>query len=162
MNDLYNKYKKVTFIYVALVLIKIELEYFHNSYPIIKFVFLKNNKYNFALLKRIFYIFLFISGFHFSGASQVKSTFVSDNEVKTVKFYPNPAISLINFEFQKGYGKSYNLLIFNFIGKKVIDLKPTAEKITVPLTDFYRGVYIFQLLDAKGNIVESGKFQVVK
>lgn len=82
--------------------------------------------------------------------------------MKPVKFYPNPAVSLINFEFQKGYDKSYNLLIFNFIGKKVIDLKPTEEKITVPLTDFYRGVYIFQLRDAKGNIVESGKFQVIK
>jgi Secretion system C-terminal sorting domain len=113
-------------------------------------------------LKRIFYIFIFIAGFHFSTAAQVKSSFVSDNEVKTVKFYPNPAVSLINFEFKKGYDKSYNLLIFNFIGKKVIDLKPTEEKITVPLTDFYRGVYIFQLRDAKGNIVESGKFQVVK
>ena len=43
-----------------------------------------------------------------------------------------------------------------------MDLKPAEEKITVPLTDFYRGVYIFQLRDAKGNIVESGKFQVVK
>lgn len=113
-------------------------------------------------MKRIFYIFLFIGGLHFSSAAQVKSTFISDNEVKTVKFYPNPAVSLINFEFLKDYNKSYNLLIFNFIGKKVFDLKPTEEKITVPLTDFYRGVYIFQLRDAKGNIVESGKFQVIK
>ena len=113
-------------------------------------------------MKRIFYIFLFITVFHFSSTAQVKSTFISDNEVKTVKFYPNPAVSLINFEFQKGYDKSYNLLIFNFIGQKVVDLKPTEEKVTVPLTDFYRGVYIFQLRDAKGNIVESGKFQVIK
>ena len=113
-------------------------------------------------MKRIFYIFLFIGGLHFSSVAQVKSTFIGDNEVKTVKFYPNPAVSLINFEFLKGYNNSYNLLIFNFIGKKVFDLKPTEEKITVPLTDFYRGVYIFQLRDAKGNIVESGKFQVIK
>jgi Secretion system C-terminal sorting domain len=113
-------------------------------------------------LKRIFYIFLFIGGLHFSSAAQVKSTFISENDVKTLKFYPNPAVGFINFEFQKSYDKSYNLLIFNFIGKKVIDLKPAEEKITVPLTDFYRGVYIFQLRDAKGNIVESGKFQVVK
>lgn len=87
---------------------------------------------------------------------------MSDGEVKTVKFYPNPAVSFINFEFQKAYDKSYSLLIFNFIGKKVIDLRPTEEKITVSLTDFYRGVYIFQLRDGKGNIVESGKFQVIK
>jgi hypothetical protein len=113
-------------------------------------------------LKRIFYIFIFIAGFHFSSNAQVKSTFINTSDVKTVRFYPNPAVSFINFEFQKDSYKSYNLLIFNFIGKKVIELKPSAEKITVPLTDFYRGVYIFQLRDAKGNIVESGKFQVVK
>jgi hypothetical protein len=113
-------------------------------------------------LKRIFYIFIFIAGLHFSSAGQVKSTFINDDAIKTVKFYPNPAVGSINFEFQKNYDKTYSLLIFNFIGKKVIDLKPSEEKITVPLTDFYRGVYIFQLRDAKGNIVESGKFQVVK
>jgi hypothetical protein len=113
-------------------------------------------------LKKIFYIFLFIAGFHFSSSAQVKSTFISDNEVKALKFYPNPAVGSINFEFQQAYDKSYSLLIFNFIGKKVIDLKPTEKKVTVSLTDFYRGVYIFQLRDGKGNIVESGKFQVVK
>ena len=113
-------------------------------------------------MKKIFYIFLFIAGFQFSSTAQVKSAFVGDTEVKTLKYYPNPAVSSINFEFQQAYDKSYSLLIFNFIGKKVIDLKPMEKKVTVSLTDFYRGVYIFQLRDAKGNIVESGKFQVVR
>jgi hypothetical protein len=113
-------------------------------------------------LKKIFYIFLLIGGFHFSSTAQVRSSFISDNEVKIVKFYPNPAVGAINFEFQTTIDKSYTLLIFNFIGKKVMDLKPSDKKIMIPLTDFYRGVYIFQLRDAKGNIVESGKFQVVK
>ena len=85
-----------------------------------------------------------------------------DDGVKTVKFYPNPAVSFINFEFKKDYDKSYTLLIYNFIGKKMTELKPTEQKITVPLTEYYRGVYIFQLRDAQGNVVESGKFQVVK
>jgi hypothetical protein len=44
----------------------------------------------------------------------------------------------------------------------VEDLKVTDQKITVSLTDFYRGVYVFQLRDKQGNIIESGKFQVVK
>jgi hypothetical protein len=113
-------------------------------------------------LKRIFYIFILIIGFHFSSAAQVKSTFISDDGVKTVKFYPNPAASFINFEFKKDYDKTYTLLIYNFIGKKMTELKPTEQKITVPLTEYYRGVYIFQVRDAQGNIVESGKFQVVK
>ncbi|HXR83611.1 MAG TPA: T9SS type A sorting domain-containing protein [Hanamia sp.] len=82
--------------------------------------------------------------------------------MKTVKFYPNPAVSFINFEFSKNYDNSYSLLIFNFIGKKIEDLQVTGQKMSVSLTDFYRGVYIFQLRDKQGTIVESGKFQVVK
>jgi len=113
-------------------------------------------------LKRIFYIFIFIAGFHLSSTAQVKSTFINDEGVQTVKFYPNPASSFINFEFTKVYNKSYSLLIYNFIGKKMTELKPTDQKITVPLTEYYRGVYIFQLRDAQGNVVESGKFQVIK
>ncbi len=127
--------------------------------PILKVVTLSKIR---RILKRIFYIFIFIAGFHFSSVAQVKSTFINDDEVRTVKFYPNPAASFINFEFKKDYDKSYTLLIYNFIGKKMADLKPSEQKITVPLTEYYRGVYIFQLRDAQGNVVESGKFQVVK
>lgn len=87
---------------------------------------------------------------------------MANDLVKTVKFYPNPATSFINFQFSENYNDSYTLVIFNFIGKKVEDLKVTDQKITVSLTDFYRGVYIFQLRDKQGNIIESGKFQVVK
>jgi hypothetical protein len=99
-------------------------------------------------------------GLQISSDAQVKH--LSNDAVKTVKFYPNPATSFINFEFAESYDDSYTLVIFNFIGKKVEDLKVTDQKITVSLTDFYRGVYIFQLRDKLGNIIESGKFQVVK
>lgn len=113
-------------------------------------------------MKKIFYILILIAGFNFSSNAQVKSTFIVSDAVKTIKFYPNPAVSFINFEFEKNYDKSYTLFIYNFIGKKVVELKISEKKITVPLTDFYRGVYIFQFRDNQGNIVESGKFQVAK
>jgi len=111
-------------------------------------------------LKKIFYILIFIVGLQTSSNAQAKR--VVNDVVKTVKFYPNPASSFINFEFTESYNDSYTLVIFNFIGKKVEDLKVTDQKITISLTDFYRGVYIFQLRDKQGNIIESGKFQVVK
>ncbi|MEO7119961.1 MAG: T9SS type A sorting domain-containing protein [Ginsengibacter sp.] len=113
-------------------------------------------------MKRIFYILILIVGSHFTSAAQVKSSFITDNTVQVVKFYPNPASNFINFEFVKSQDKPYTLLIYNFIGKKMVELKPTEEKTSIDLTEFYRGVYIFQLRDAQGNIVESGKFQVVK
>jgi hypothetical protein len=79
-----------------------------------------------------------------------------------VKFYPNPATSIITFDFQRGYDKSFNLQIFNFIGKKVQEINNVTPKTTVNLNDFYRGIYIFQLKDKNGKVVDSGKFQVSK
>ena len=111
-------------------------------------------------MKKIFYIITFTLGLQASSDAQVKH--IVADAVKTVKFYPNPASSFINFEFTENYNDSYTIVIFNFIGKKVEDLKVTDQKITVSLTDFYRGVYVFQLRDKQGNIIESGKFQVVK
>jgi hypothetical protein len=111
-------------------------------------------------LKRISSIFILIIGLQTSGNAQVKH--IANDVVKTVKFYPNPASSFINFEFGENYNDSYTLVIFNFIGKKVEDLKVADQKITVSLTNFYRGIYIFQLRDKQGNITESGKFQVIK
>ena len=113
-------------------------------------------------MKRIFYILFFIGGFYFSSSAQVKSSVSGSTVGKTVKLYPNPAVSFINFEFSKAYDQSYSLQVYNFIGKKVADVKPTEKKISLALTEYYRGVYIFQLRDKQGNIVEAGKFQVVK
>ncbi|MEO8854279.1 MAG: T9SS type A sorting domain-containing protein [Ginsengibacter sp.] len=112
-------------------------------------------------MKRILYIITFIAGFQFSSTAQVKpETYFS--ATKIVKYYPNPASSYINFEFSANYNSSYTLTIYNFIGKKIEDVKVNEQKITILLTDYYRGLYIYQLRDKKGNILESGKFQVSK
>lgn len=81
---------------------------------------------------------------------------------RIIKFYPNPATSFINFDFQKDYNKTFNFQIFNFLGKKVFELNNVTAKTIVNLNDFYRGIYIFQLRDKNNKIVDSGKFQVSK
>ena len=48
------------------------------------------------------------------------------------------------------------------MGKKVYELTNTTQRISVSLTNFYRGIYIYQLRDKTGKIIESGKFQIVK
>ncbi|MEO6869590.1 MAG: T9SS type A sorting domain-containing protein [Ginsengibacter sp.] len=101
-----------------------------------------------------------MAGFNLGSQAQVRSTFNPD-AIKSVKFYPNPAISNINFEFAKDYNKSYSLVVYNFIGKKVAEFPASGSKITFSVSDLYRGVYIFQLRDPLNNVVESGKFQVV-
>jgi|HubBroStandDraft_1064217.scaffolds.fasta_scaffold1435864_1 hypothetical protein len=85
-------------------------------------------------------------------------------ETRHVKFYPNPATSLINFEFQKANNSyaGFSFQVFNFLGKKVYEITNVNQKTTISLADFPRGIYIFQLKDQEGRIIESDRFQVVK
>ena len=113
---------------------------------------------------KIFYPLIATLILSFSAKSQERNPVPTDQEASTriIKFYPNPATSIINFDFQKGYDKSYNFQIFNFLGKKVFEVTNVTPKTIVNLTDFYRGVYIFQLKDKSGKMIDSGKFQVSK
>lgn len=79
-----------------------------------------------------------------------------------LKFYPNPATTFINFEFQKKFDRTYNLVIYNFLGKKVVEVSALNTTNQIDLSDFTRGVYIFQLRDKNGRVIESGKFHVSK
>jgi hypothetical protein len=79
-----------------------------------------------------------------------------------VKLYPNPATSFINFELGDNAGKGYTLQLYNFMGRKLQEQVNAPERLTINLTDFPRGVYIYQLRDKGGRIIESGKFQVSK
>ncbi|TDH27874.1 T9SS type A sorting domain-containing protein [Segetibacter sp. 3557_3] len=108
---------------------------------------------------------LFLIMFCTSARAQVPKTSAlnpMDFHEKVLKFYPNPAVSSINFEFQKTINKDYTLQVYNFVGKKVYEVTAVGQKTNISLTDFYRGVYIFQLRDKSGRIIESGKFQVAK
>lgn len=78
-----------------------------------------------------------------------------------MRFYPNPAVSVVTFDFQKGFEKGYSLQVYNFPqGKKVYEAKNMAQRTTINLAEFNRGMYIYQLRDRNGRMVESGKFQV--
>jgi hypothetical protein len=97
------------------------------------------------------------------GAFAQERSAIPQHEQVKVKFYPNPATSVINFEFTKSNpDATYSLQVFNFIGKKVAEINVSNNKTSVSLDNYFRGVYIFQLRDKTGRIVESGKFQVVK
>ncbi len=108
-------------------------------------------------MKRIFYIFIFLIGIQFSASAQVKSTSVS--VTKIIKFYPNPATVGINFEFQTGYDKSYTIQLFNFMGKKVYEITNPAQRTYLSLSSFYRGVYIYQLRDRNGKLLNRTSFK---
>ena len=116
--------------------------------------------FNFTEVKRIFIITLLLISTAFASEAQSRSYTVAPPEI--LKFYPNPASAFINFEFQKSYDRSHTLQIYNFMGKKVQELRNSPSRITLRLDEFYRGIYIFQLRDKNGRILESGRFQVIK
>jgi hypothetical protein len=107
---------------------------------------------------------LMVCGSFTTDYSLVNNSFGSvDSPTKVQKFYPNPATQFIQFEFDKSVDKSYTLEIYNFIGRKMSSSIVTEAKLTVYFNDaYYRGLYIFQLRDRSGRIIESGKFQVIR
>lgn len=81
---------------------------------------------------------------------------------RIVKFYPNPAVTFIKFEVQKNVDKGLTLQVINFIGRQVYEAKNINTTTTLDLSTYSRGVYIYQLKDQSGKVLESGKFQVSK
>ena len=119
---------------------------------------------NFTILKKIYFILILLIGFNlgvFAQAKLPKSNAV-ETTVKLIKFYPNPANSVINFDFQKDYKNNYTIQIFNLLGKKIMEIKNITPRTSINLASCYRGMYIFKLNNANGAIVESGKFQIIK
>ncbi len=117
----------------------------------------------FTQLKYFLTISIFLSGLVFTSFAQNKNTGSSvEPSAKLIKFYPNPASTAINFEFIRGYDKSFTLQLFNFMGKKVLDINSLSQTTNLSLSNLYRGVYIFRLSDKNGNVIDSGKFQIVK
>ena len=83
-----------------------------------------------------------------------------DQTPRISRCYPNPASSQIQFNLRKPTGSVLRLCVYNFLGRKVADLSRVGSSVRLDLAGFTRGIYIFQLLDAQGRVVESGKFQV--
>ena len=111
---------------------------------------------------RIFYIILSIILLTTTQARSQARGPMPDPEPKIVKFYPNPAISYITFEVKKEANKNYTIVIFNFLGKKVKEISDPPSKTIVNLSDLPRGIYIFQLKDSTGRVIDSSTFQINK
>ena len=112
-------------------------------------------------MKKIVYILILLIGINFTSFAQAKPA-QGEPIAKLIKPYPIPASTSINFDFLYGYDKSFSLEIYNFMGKKVSEVTKLLPRTILSLEDFYRGIYVYQLRDKDGKIIESGKFQVVK
>jgi hypothetical protein len=114
-------------------------------------------------MKKIYFIFFVALFVAVSGFTTTDGKLVGETQVRTVQCYPNPATSFVNFEFPTEVEKmNYSLSIYSFIGKKMNEYNVSSTKILLTLENYTRGLYIFQLKDKAGNLIESGKFQVIK
>ncbi|MCW3119818.1 MAG: hypothetical protein JWM28_3900 [Chitinophagaceae bacterium] len=113
-------------------------------------------------MKRLLLILLFIVLLSKVSLAQPQVNPLTGIPERIMKFYPNPATSFINFDFQKGYDKGYSIQVYNFLGKQVSEVKNVSPKTTLNISDYNRGIYIYQLKDNNGKVIESGKFQVTK
>lgn len=113
-------------------------------------------------MKKLYFLFLIVTVVFISSFIICPAGDGTTDQVRIMQVYPNPATSVIYFEILHNSEKGYILYIYNFIGKKVNEFAISSSKITVPLDSYYRGLYVYQLRDKSGNIVESGKFQVMK
>jgi len=112
-------------------------------------------------LKRLLLITSFILSISTFSLGQGKAGPVADAG-PIVRFYPNPATTFVNFDVQNISDKGFSIQVFNFLGRKMFESANIAQNTRLNLTDFNRGVYIYQLRDRSGRVVESGKFQVSK
>lgn len=82
---------------------------------------------------------------------------------KILKVYPVPATTQINFQVKHHINdNTYEIIVYNFLGKTVDKITGFTDRETLSLKDYYSGIYIYQLRDKSGHLIESGKFNVVK
>ena len=117
-------------------------------------------KYCTFVMKKIYFIILLLV-FTLGTKAAMSDAVNGDGNIKITRFYPNPANSYISFEF-RNISEVCSIQIYNFLGKKVYAQTITGNKITIPLDNLYRGLYIYQIKDVLGNTEESGKFQIVR
>ena len=114
-------------------------------------------------MKHLISVILLVVLVVFVSSFAIKNNDLSNTNAKITRIYPNPATSYIIFEFDKSIDRNYSLQIFTFFGKKMTEIRLSDNKLNIPLDDSYtRGLYIYQLQDLSGKLVESGKFQVNK
>lgn len=106
---------------------------------------------------------IIIIGISFSTVVLAQQRNIADQgSVRLIRLYPNPATTFIQFEVAATIAKESQLQVFNFLGKKMLDLPVSVAKTRIDLTSFSRGIYIYQLKDRTGKTIESGKFQIEK
>ena len=112
------------------------------------------------MLKNLFIISFLLLLSTFAVAQKALPQLAPAIEKSNVRFFPNPATSIITFEFNLAVDKGYTLQVYSFLGKKITTIPVVGSRVAFNVSELYRGVYVFQLRDATGRIMVTNKFQV--
>jgi hypothetical protein len=115
-------------------------------------------------LRRLLLLVTFIISLSVFTDAQSPRLSSPDTAGPVLRFYPNPATTVITFDFQANYVKGCSIAIYNFMGQEVYTAKNVASKTTVNLNtdNFKRGLHFYRLYDASGKLLETNRFQVSK
>jgi hypothetical protein len=86
------------------------------------------------------------------------STTAEENRTEPgISVYPNPAGERLNFDFSGDHG-IHLVRIYNSFGALVSEISMDSDLISFPLNDLSSGIYFYAISNAKGHILDSGKF----
>jgi len=106
---------------------------------------------------------LLVLGLTSFGQSEPSLSAAASQVSRQLRCYPNPATTAVFFEFKmRNPQEPAQLTIYNFLGKKVVDIPRLNISTRVDIQHFSRGIYIYQLTDTRGHVIASGKFHVEK
>lgn len=85
---------------------------------------------------------------------------ISNVNKAAINSYPNPVVDRVSFNL--GNMEKANISLFNIIGGKVLDAKLSKEQRTLNIAHLPAGTYVWQIKDAKGNLIKTDKLILTK
>lgn len=88
-----------------------------------------------------------------SACTAIENLDVTDSEIS---IYPNPNNGILNIEISTNLVSNTSLLIYDALGKIVVNQVLLNEINTININDLDNGIYVYKILD-KSNIIKIGK-----
>lgn len=92
-------------------------------------------------------------GMYKISAEEVTSVVDPADKTQNLHVYPNPTSGLTTVAFASSFNLHYQVSIFDFSGKKVVDKKFINDKFSLDVSSWTNGIYLVELKDENGNLV---------
>ena len=91
----------------------------------------------------------------FSPGSFISSVLSTSSSLQTIRVYPNPAVK--ELKINQTQVENMTFTIFNLSGARILTLKHLNAISSVDISAYKRGLYLYELRDDEGVLVERGK-----